>query len=139
MIPYLSIRKKTVNAKTGENIESKDILAVLDTEKLREDYGLMGYYTLVTSEIHMNENEIIEIYHHQMKIEDQSGVIKSPLGIRPMYVRKEEHIKDHLTICTTALTIIRMIQRQIKIKHPELLSKDTSYFCDMSSERIQNA
>ena len=42
--------------------------------------------------------------------------MKSTLDTRPIYVRTREHIMAHLTICTMALIITRLIQKQLKAK-----------------------
>ena len=43
------LRKSVVNMKTGEILKTSDLSAILDTEMLKQDYNLMGYYTLATS------------------------------------------------------------------------------------------
>ena len=57
-----------------------------------------------------------------------------------MFVRTEEHIVAHLTVCTVALLLIRLIQRQIKsfLKNPETESQKL-YESGLSAERIQRA
>ena len=51
--------------KTGEILKTSDLSAILDVEKLEQDYNLMGYYTLATSEINMSDQEIILDYSNQ--------------------------------------------------------------------------
>ena len=134
------VKKSLVNTKSGEIIHSDDLKAQLDMAKLRQDYELMGYYTIVTSEIHMDDLEIINTYKHLVEIEDQFRVMKSTLDARPVFVRTEEHIVAHLTVCTVALLLIRLIQRQIKsfLKNPETESQKL-YESGLSAERIQRA
>lgn len=134
------IQKALVNTKNGEVINSVDLKAQLDMAKLRQDYELMGYYTIVTSEIHMDDLEIINTYKHLVEIEDQFRVMKSTLEARPVFVRTEEHIVAHLTVCAIALLMIRLIQRQIKsfLKNPETESQKL-YESGLSAERIQRA
>ena len=134
------VKKSLVNTKSGEIIHSDDLKAQLDMAKLRQDYELMGYYTIVTSEIHMDDLGIINTYKHLVEIEDQFRVMKSTLDARPVFVRTEEHIVAHLTVCTVALLLIRLIQRQIKsfLKNPETESQKL-YESGLSAERIQRA
>lgn len=134
------VKKSLVNTKNGEIIHSDDLKAQLDMVKLRQDYELMGYYTIVTSEIHMDDLEIINTYKHLVEIEDQFRVMKSTLDARPVFVRTEEHIVAHLTVCTVALLLIRLIQRQIKsfLKNPDTESQKL-YESGLSAERIQRA
>ena len=131
------LKKNVVNKKTGEILKSADLNAIIDMEKLRRDYDLLGYYTLATSEINMSDEEMIETYGNLVEIEDQFRIMKSTLETRPMYVRTKEHILAHLTICTVALIMLRMIQRQIKEKHPA--ENESMQSCGLSADRIQRA
>lgn len=134
------VKKSLVNTKSGELISSDDLKAQLDMAKLRQDYNLMGYYTVVTSETNMDDLEIIDTYKRLVEIEDQFRVMKSTLDARPVFVRTEEHIVAHLTVCAVALLLIRLIQRQIKsfVKKPETESSKL-YEAGLSADRIQTA
>lgn len=118
------LKKQVLNKKTGEMINSNNIKALVDVDKINEELSLLGWYSIVTSETSMDERKIIDIYHNLVDIEDQFRVMKSTLDTRPLYVRTDEHRIAHLTICTIALIVIRLIQRQIKIKTGINLSAD---------------
>lgn len=133
------LKKDVVNKKTGEILSSSDLAAIVDVDKLKLDYDLMGYYTLATSEINMDDQQMIDTYTNLVEIEDQFRVMKSTLDTRPVFVRTKEHIVAHLTLCTIALILIRLIQRQIKGKYPELTGKDILYCSGLSADRIQAA
>ncbi len=133
------LKKDVLNTKTGELLKSSELTAILDVKKLKMDYDLMGYYMLATSEINMDDRQMIETYGNLVEIEEQFRVMKSTLDVRPIYVRTREHIIAHLTICTVALIALRMIQRQIRDAHPELVDR-TSLYCNvLSADRIQAA
>ena len=112
------IDSNLINKNTGEAIDSNKLIASLNMEKLKEDYELLGYYTIVSSETAMDDISIIEKYHELVKIEDQFRIMKSTLNTRPVFVRTPEHILAHLSICTIALILIRLIQRQVKLSSP---------------------
>ena len=133
------IKKDFVNKKTGELLKASDLAAIVDVEKLKLDYELMGYYTLATSEINMDDQQMIDTYGNLVEIEDQFRVMKSTLDTRPVFVRTKEHIIAHLTLCTIALILIRLIQKQIKAKHPESANKDLLFSNGLSADRIQTA
>lgn len=133
------LKKEVVHRKTGELLKAADLTAILDTESLRRDYDLMGYYTLATSEIGMDDREIIDTYGNLVEIEDQFRVMKSTLDARPIYVWTREHIVAHLTVCTVALIMLRLIQRQIRLSHPEKVTPGLLYSNVLSAERIQTA
>ena len=60
------IKKEMLNKKTGEIVDSKELLSMIDEEKLKEFNDLMGYYQIVSSELEMSEKEIIEKYIKMM-------------------------------------------------------------------------
>ena len=72
----------------------------------------------------MDEREIIDTYHNLVEIEDQFRVMKSTLDTKPIFVRTDEHIIAHLTMCTISLILLRLIQRKITLKFQKTLSAD---------------
>ena len=132
------MKKEYVNKKTGEAINSKDLLSFIDFDKVREYKKSFGYYQLVTSEIKMDTQTVIDKYHGLTQIEDQFRVMKSDLETRPIYVRTPEHVDAHLLVCMISLIIIRIIQKRIRDTNPEK-NNDAYWNVGMSSERIQSA
>ena len=133
------LRKDVLNSKTGEILKSSELTAILDVNKLKMDYDLMGYYMLATSEINMDDRQMIETYGNLVEIEEQFRVMKSTLDVRPIFVRTRKHIIAHLTVCTVALIILRLIQRQIKETHPEQVDQKLLYCNGLSADRLQSA
>jgi transposase len=86
------IKKSLVNEKTGEMIHSRDLKAILDMEKLESEFKLLGYYSIITSETEMSDDDIIDTYHNLVRIEDEFRTMKSTLDTRPIFVRSDEHI-----------------------------------------------
>ena len=108
------LKKEYLNKKTGEVLDGKELLAMIDDEKLEEFTGLMGYYQIATSELDMPDREVVEKYHGLTQIEDQFREMKGTLETRPVYVRTRDHIRAHLMVCFIALTMLRLIQRKTK-------------------------
>lgn len=108
------LKKEVVNTKSGEKIKNKDLLTMLDEKKIEALTAYMGYYTITTSEIDMDNVEVINKYRGLTKIEDQFRIMKSDLNSRPIFVSTRDHINAHFTICFIALTMMRLIQHQIK-------------------------
>ncbi len=132
------MKKEYVNTKTGEAINSSDIKSFIDFDKVNEYKKSMGYYQIVTSELTMQPQEVIDKYHGLTQIEDQFRVMKGELETRPMYVHTPEHINGHLLTCMIALILIRIIQK--KIRDSALLPHtDVNWNVGLSGERIQNA
>ena len=90
----------------GENI-------CLDLDKIAEDEKYDGYYSIVTSELYMETNEIITTYRGLWEIEETFRITKSDLLARPVYVYDEGHINAHFLSCFIALTILRLIQKKL--------------------------
>lgn len=107
-------KKDCVNQKTGEIMNSSDVKALIDYNKVAEYKKSMGYYQIVTSELTMEPLEVIEKYHGLTQIEDQFRVMKGDLNTRPLHVRTKEHITAHLLICMIALVLLRIIQKRIR-------------------------
>ncbi len=107
------LKKNCEIKKTGEIINSSDVKLSIDFDKVNKYKKTFGYYQIVTSEIEMNDLEIIDKYHGLSRIEDQFRIMKGNLDTRPLYVRTPEHIYAHLLSCMIALTVVRIIQNKI--------------------------
>jgi transposase len=132
-------KKDCVNKATGELINSSDIKAIIDFDKVNEYKKSMGYYQIVTSELTMEPLEVIDKYHGLTQIEDQFRVLKGDLETRPLYVRTAEHVNAHLLICMIALIMLRLIQK--RITGSGLLSTDENAYWSygLSGQRIKKA
>ena len=105
--------KKLVNEKTGEVLNSSELKALIDYDKVDAYKKSFGFYQLVTSELTMPEKEVIDKYHGLSQIENQFRLMKGDLSTRPLFVWSPEHIKAHLLICMIALTVMRIIQNRV--------------------------
>ena len=109
------LKKEYLNKATGETVDSTNLVPMIDEAKLNEFNELMGYYQIVTSELEMSDREVIDKYHGLTQIEDQFREMKGTLETRPVFVRTPEHINAHLMVCFMALTMIRVIQRKVRL------------------------
>ena len=115
------LEKTEVVKDTGEIVDTKTLLSI-DQDKVKDYLALLGFYTIMTSEIEKPDREIINKYHGLSRIEDSFRITKSDLEGRPVFVRTQEHINAHFLTCFVALVMIRLIQFRV-LKH---LGKDTS-------------
>ncbi len=99
---------------TGEVIE-KDLS--LNEDKIKEEEKYDGYYSIVTSEEHLSDIEIRNIYRGLSKIEETFKVTKSNLNARPAFVWTEEHIQAHFLTCFVSLVILRLLERKLEYKY----------------------
>jgi transposase len=132
------LEKTVLDKDTGEVVNATTSLSV-DMGKIQEYLDLMGYYTIMTSEIHKSDDEIIHTYHGLSRIEDSFRITKSDLEGRPVFVRTPAHINAHFLTCFIALTMIRLIQIKILISQGKDTKNTDGWESGLSAERIQCA
>lgn len=96
---------------TGEIVDGKELK--LDKEKIKEEEKYDGYYSIVTSELSLDDLEIRRIYRGLARIEDSFKVTKSFLETRPIYVWLTEHIDAHFATCFLALVLLRLLEMKL--------------------------
>lgn len=132
------LKKEYLDLESGEMLQSSKLRTMIDKSKVQEYKQQMGYYQIVSSELHMSEKEIIEKYHGLSRIEDQFRVLKGDMSSRPMFVSTKEHIDAHLAICTIALIVMRILQN--KIAESGLVKANPhGWSYGISAERVKNA
>lgn len=100
---------------TGEIADTSNLL--IDEEKIKEEEKYDGYYSIVTSEEHLSDIEIRNIYRGLAKIENTFKVTKSNLESRPVYVWTPEHIEAHFLTCFVSLVLIRLLENKLENKY----------------------
>ena len=110
------LKEVEIDQKTGE-IDHKKIILEFEKEKYERDVALDGYYALVSSEIDMDESEIIDRYRGLWKIEESFRVLKSDLEGRPVFVRNEDRVEGHFLICFVALLFTRLLENKLDKKY----------------------
>lgn len=110
------IRNLAYDKKTGEILVSPGKLLSFDAEKLAKEEMFDGYYAIVTSEMHLSDEKVIDVYRGLWQIEEAFRVSKSDLETRPVYLSREEHMRAHFLICFVALLLIRILQRRLDMK-----------------------
>ena len=134
------LKKDVVNSKNGEVLDGTKLVAMIDDGKLNEFNELMGYYQIATSELEMDDREVIEKYHGLTQIEDQFREMKGTLEARPVFVNTPEHIHAHLLVCFIALTMMRLIQRKVAAAETRKDgNEDLKWSYGMSGARLSEA
>jgi transposase len=132
------LKKMEFSKETGEAVKIVTRLSI-DEKKVQEYLDLLGYYTLMTSEIEKTEEEIINKYHGLSRIEDSFRITKSDLEGRPVYVRTPEHINAHFLVCFIALTMLRLIQYRILKFQGKGTRNEDSWESGVTADRIKEA
>lgn len=132
------IKNITFDKKTGEIFEEPGKKLIYDEDKAAEDAKYDGYYCLITSELEMSEQRVIEIYRGLSDIEDNFKVSKSDLDIRPVHVSREDRINAHVLTCFISLVILRLIQKKTDYKFtPEqIISCLNNISCSLEHENV---
>lgn len=132
------IKNITFDKKTGEIFEEPGKKLIYDEEKAAEDAKYDGYYCIITSELDMPEQRVIEIYRGLSDIEDNFKVSKSDLDIRPVHVSREDRINAHVLTCFISLVILRLIQKKTDYKFtPEqIISCLQNISCSLEHENV---
>jgi len=89
----------------------------LNEARIQEEEKYDGYYSIVTSEKHLSDTEIRDIYKGLWEIEESFKIIKSEFKARPVYVKKDEHVEAHFLICFVALVIMRVLEQMLGKNH----------------------
>ena len=123
------VKNLAFDRNTGEILQGRSLQ--LDTDKIREDEKYDGYYSIVTSELHLDDAQIREIYRGLSKIEDSFKVTKSCFEARPVYVWLNEHIDAHFATCFTALVLIRLLEQKLnhRFSATQILNSLKRYEC----------
>ncbi len=91
----------------------------LNQKGMREAEMLDGKYWLVTT-LNVSPKKVLETYRSRDAIECAFRITKETIKIRPIWNRKEEHIKAHLFICFLAYLLISLLEIEVRKVEPDL-------------------
>ena len=100
---------------TGEIADGIEM--TLKEDMIKEEEKFDGYYSIVTSELNMNDFELRSKYRGLSKIEDTFKVTKSELETNPVFVWTKEHIESHFLTCFVSLVILRLLEKETNNKY----------------------
>lgn len=100
---------------TGEIADTNSLS--INQERIEEEEKFDGYYSIVTSEEHLSDIEIRNIYRGLSKIEETFKVTKSGLETRPVWVSRKDHIESHFLTCFIALVLVRLLEKKLDNKY----------------------
>ena len=110
---WVSFIKKEKNIQKATEINQK----LVDNKRQLAGYsGVIYHEPPEKDNFSISPREIVHSYHHLVQIEECFRIMKTNLGLRPMYVQIEEHIEGHVLLCVMALTIIRLLQIKLEQK-----------------------
>lgn len=127
-----------VDKSSGEIVKTKKILSI-NIEKVQEYLDLLGYYTLLTSEMDRPDGYVINKYRGLSRIEDSFRIIKTDLDGRPVHVRTPKHINAHFLTCFISLTMIRLIQYKVLTHQNKSTLNVDGWESGVTAEKIKKA
>lgn len=125
----------------GRKINSFQGQMYINEQKKKKMIKMDGFWMLVTNlseknnhkEFIVSSEDALRPYREKVIIEDAFRDIKSFIEIAPVYVRQENHIKAHYTICVLSYLINRTISNLLK-ENPGKLSEDIKTHCAVYKE-----
>lgn len=103
--------------KTGEIYTNTGKSLELNQKLIEEEEKYDGYYAIVTSEEHLPDEKIIEVYRGLWKIKEFFRITKSDRETRPVYLQNPEHIQAHFLICFVSLVLARVLEFRLNRKY----------------------
>jgi len=136
----MSQAKRDDYGETGKYVNFTDekgekARVTINQKAIDKDLLLAGYNLIVTSEIHMKDEDIYSTYHNLWRIEESFRIMKSDLDARPVFVQKESMIKGHFLICY--LTV--MLERIFQFKVLENIYSTSEIFGFFKNFKVTNA
>lgn len=113
---YIQVKNTTAS---GE--EATETSYELDAAEIAKQAGYDGFYAVSTSfdmwdpeeKTGKKAEEIAEINRGRWEIEETFAIMKSEFRSRPVFVRREDRIKAHFTVCFLALMAFRALEARI--------------------------
>ncbi|KIR03176.1 Mobile element protein [Lachnospiraceae bacterium TWA4] len=107
---YRRFIKKSACTTDGECAEKT--FYTLDHDKIQKEERLDGFYAVYTN---LNDDplDIIVLNKNRWEIEESFRIMKTDFDARPVYLRRDDRIKAHFTICFIALLIYRILEKKL--------------------------
>ena len=131
--------KRFVTSKNITNdgeIAEKRVVS-LNKEVIKNEELFDGFYAVCTT-LEDDISEIIKVNKRRWEIEESFRILKSEFKARPVYLKNDDRIKAHFTVCFLSLVIYRILESKLESKYTSheiikclrsmnLLKEQTSY------------
>lgn len=107
---YVQTRYCTRDGELAEHI-----VMGIDKKIIEQEEQLDGFYAYGTS-LEDDAVDILRVRGFHGEIEHLFRTTKSFLEARPVYLQRSERIKSHFLICFLAMTILKILQKQLDMK-----------------------
>ena len=107
--------KRFINVATitedGEIADKK--VKSLNIEAIKKEEQFDGFYAVCTT-LEDDVKEIIKVNKNRWEIEESFRILKTDFKARPVYLKRDDRIKAHFTICFLSLLIFRILEKKLK-------------------------
>jgi hypothetical protein len=93
---------------------------VVDRAKLRAEERLDGKFLLSSTDDSLSSGELALLYKSLLEVERSWRDLKQVLDLRPVYHRKEDRIRAHVTLCFLGLMLVRVVETTVQDSWPNL-------------------
>ncbi len=114
--PGACVRNPAFHESTGEAAERSGLAP--DTDRIRREERLDGYYTIVTSELEMSDLNLWETFRELSGMGETFGIPESEPGSGPVFVCADDPAGGHPVTGFTALVLLRLLQAKLGGKYP---------------------
>ena len=87
---------------------------VIDPAKVKAEERLDGKFLLSSSDDSLSAAELALLYKSLLEVERSWRDLKQVLELRPVYHRKEDRIRAHITLCFLGLMLVRVIETKLQ-------------------------
>ena len=85
----------------------------LNIEAIKKEEQFDGFYAVCTT-LEDDVEEIIKVNKNRWEIEESFRILKTDFKARPVYLKRDDRIKAHFTICFLSLLIFRILEKKLK-------------------------
>ena len=97
----------------GEIADKKKV--TLNTKAINDEAMFDGFYAVCTT-LDDEISEIIKVNKRRWEIEESFRILKTEFKTRPVYLKNDDRIKAHFTICFLSLLIYRILENKLEYK-----------------------
>ena len=98
----------------GEVAEKRKLS--LNSKAIEEEAMFDGFYAVCTT-LEDEISEIIKVNKRRWEIEESFRILKTEFKARPVYLKNDDRIKAHFTICFLSLLIYRILENKLENKY----------------------
>lgn len=132
--PKRFVTSKSITS-DGEIAEKR--LVSLNETAIKNEEMFDGFYAVCTT-LEDDIGEIIKVNKRRWEIEESFRILKSEFKARPIYLKNDDRIKAHFTVCFLSLVIYRILECKLgnqytsheiimSLRNMNLLKEQTSY------------